>query len=97
MLILYATEDGRSQIQLRANNQTVWLSQREMAELFAVSADNIGLHLKNLYEDGELNREATTEESSVVQIARSLAIIGTGLPLVHQPRNIAQHRFHHNS
>lgn len=54
MLILYATEDGRSQIQLRANNQTVWLSQREMAELFAVSADNIGLHLKNLYEDGEL-------------------------------------------
>jgi hypothetical protein len=66
-LILYTTEDGRSQIKLRANNQTVWLSQREMAELFAVSADNIGLHLKNLYEDGELSREATTEESSVVQ------------------------------
>ena len=71
MLILYTTEDGRSQIQLRANNQTVWLSQREMAELFAVSADNIGLHLKNLYEDGELILEATTEESSVVQIEGS--------------------------
>ena len=66
-VILYTTEDGRSQIKLRANNQTVWLSQREMAELFAVSADNIGLHLKNLYEDAELSREATTEESSVVQ------------------------------
>jgi hypothetical protein len=70
-LILYTTEDGRSQIQLRAKDQTVWLSQREMAELFAVSADNISLHLKNLYEDGELSREATTEESSVVQIEGS--------------------------
>ena len=66
-LILYTTDDGKSRIQLRAKDQTVWLSQREMAELFDVSTDNIGLHLKNLYEDGELSREATTEESSVVQ------------------------------
>ncbi len=70
-LILYTTEDGRSQIKLRAKDQTVWLSQREMAQLFDVSSDNIGLHLKNLYEDGELSREATTEESSVVQIEGS--------------------------
>jgi hypothetical protein len=67
-LILYTTEDGKSRIQLRAKDQTVWLSQREMAALFNVSTDNIGLHLKNLYEDGELSQEATTEESSVVQI-----------------------------
>jgi hypothetical protein len=67
-LILYTTEDGRSQIQLRAKDKTVWLSQREMAELFAVSSDNISLHLKNIFDDGELRREATTEESSVVQI-----------------------------
>jgi hypothetical protein len=66
-LILYTTDDGKSQIQLRAKDQTVWLSQREMAELFDVSTDNVGLHLKNIYEDGELSREATTEESSVVQ------------------------------
>ena len=66
-LILYTTEDGKSQIKLRAKDQTVWLSQREMAQLFDVSSDNVGLHLKNLYEDGELNRGATTEESSVVQ------------------------------
>jgi hypothetical protein len=66
-LILYTTEDGRSQIKLRAKDQTVWLSQREMAELFDVSTDNVSLHLKNIYEDGELNREATAEESSVVQ------------------------------
>ena len=67
-LILYTTEDGRSQIKLRAKSETVWLSQREMAELFDVSTDNVGLHLKNVFEDGELSREATTEESSVVQI-----------------------------
>ena len=66
-LILYITDDGKSQIQLRAKDQTVWLSQREMAELFDVSTDNVGLHLKNIYEDGELSREATAEESSVVQ------------------------------
>ena len=66
-LILYTTEDGKSQIKLRAKDQTVWLSQREMAELFDVSTDNVGLHLKNIFEDGELIREATTEESSVVQ------------------------------
>lgn len=66
-VILHTTDDGKSQIQLRAKDQTVWLSQREMAELFDVSTDNVGLHLKNVYEDGELSREATTEESSVVQ------------------------------
>ena len=67
MLILYTTDDGKSQIQLRAKDQTVWLTQRDMAELFNVSTDNIGLHLNNIFEDGELNREAITEESSVVQ------------------------------
>lgn len=67
MLILYTTEDGKSQIQLRAKGQTVWLSQREMAQLFDIGTDNVGLHLKNIYEDEELRREATTEESSVVQ------------------------------
>lgn len=68
MLILYTTDDGKSQIQLRAKDETVWLTQREMSELFAVSTDNVSLHLKNIFEDAELSREATTEESSVVQI-----------------------------
>ena len=66
-LILYTTEEGRSQIKLRADRGTVWFTQREMGELFAVSTDNIGLHLKNIYGDGELSQKATTEESSVVQ------------------------------
>ena len=66
-LILYTTEDGQSQIKLRTKDQTVWLSQREMSVLFDVSTDNVGLHLKNIFEDGELTRESTTEDSSVVQ------------------------------
>lgn len=70
-IIIYTTEDGKNQIQLRADQNTVWLSQREMAELFNVSVDNIGLHLKNIYQEGELLREATAEESSVVQIEGS--------------------------
>jgi hypothetical protein len=64
-LILYTTEDGKSQIKLRAKDQTVWLSQREMAELFDVSTDNVGLHLKNIFADGELDVDSVTEESSV--------------------------------
>lgn len=64
-LILYTTDDGRSQIRLRAKDQTVWLSQREMSQLFDVTPDNVGLHLKNIFADGELEESAVTEESSV--------------------------------
>ncbi|MEI8294573.1 MAG: virulence RhuM family protein [bacterium] len=64
-LILYTTEDGRSQIKLRAKDQTVWLTQREMSQLFEVSTDNVGLHLKNIFEDGEIDEDSVTEESSV--------------------------------
>ena len=64
-LILYTTDDGRSQIKLRAKDQTVWLTQREMAQLFDVSTDNVGLHLKNIFADGELELKSVTEESSV--------------------------------
>ena len=64
-LIFYTTDDGRSQIKLRAKDQTVWLTQREMAQLFDVSTDNVGLHLKNIFADGELELNSVAEESSV--------------------------------
>jgi hypothetical protein len=67
MLILYTTDDGKSQIQLRAKDQTVWLTQLEMAELFDATKQNISLHLKNLFEDGELDSGATVKESLTVQ------------------------------
>ena len=67
-LILYTTEDGRSQIKLRAQEQSVWLTQLEMAELFDATKQNISLHLKNVFEDGELDMAATVKESLTVQI-----------------------------
>lgn len=66
-LILYVTEDGRSQIKLRSDLGTVWLTQLEMAELFDATKQNISLHLKNIIEDGELDAAATIKESLTVQ------------------------------
>lgn len=62
-LILYNTEDGNSQIRLRAEQQTVWLTQLEMAELFVTTKQNISLHLKNRFEDEELSEESVVKES----------------------------------
>jgi len=70
-LILYTTEDGRSQIKLRAQEQTVWLTQLEMAELFDSTKQNISLHLKNVFKDGELDPAAAVKESLTVQIEGS--------------------------
>ena len=62
-LILYTTEDGRSQIKLRTDQQTVWLTQLEMADLFNATKQNISLHLKNVFEDGELGEGSVVKES----------------------------------
>lgn len=55
-------------LDVRLENETVWLTQSQMAMLFGCSTDNIGLHLKNVYAVGELSREATTEDFSVVRM-----------------------------
>ncbi len=70
-LILYTTEDGRSQVQLRADQNTVWLTQLEMAELFDATKQNISLHLQNIFEDDELEPSATVKDSLTVQIEGS--------------------------
>lgn len=66
-LLLYTTEDGRSRIQLRTMEQTVWLTQLEMAELFDGTKQNISLHLKNLFADGELSESSVVKESLTTQ------------------------------
>ncbi len=53
-LILYQTEDGRTHLQVRLENQTVWLSQSQMAELFQTTKQNVSLHIQNIFEEGEL-------------------------------------------
>src|SRR5699024_3701987 len=62
-LILYTTEDGKSEVRLRVDQQTVWLTQRETAELFAATKQNISLHLKNIFADGELLPDSVVKES----------------------------------
>ncbi|MFA6514246.1 MAG: RhuM family protein [Patescibacteria group bacterium] len=66
-IIIYSAADGNMKLEVKLENETVWLSQKQMAELFDCSVDNIGLHLKNVYFEGELLENLTTEESSVVQ------------------------------
>ena len=66
-IIIYKTEDGQTKIEVSLDQETVWLSQRQMAELFDCSVDNIAFHLKNIYTEGELKESSTTEDSSVVQ------------------------------
>ena len=66
-VVLYYTEDGKVQLDVHLERETVWLSQRQMAELLDKDTDTIGLHIRNIYNEGELSRKGTTEESSVVQ------------------------------
>jgi len=67
-IIIYNTEDGQTKVEVEMKDETVWLSQKQMAELLDCSADNISLHLKNIFNTGELAEDSTSEESSVVQI-----------------------------
>lgn len=62
-VILYRTDDGKALVQLRAMDGTVWLSQIEIAELFATTKQNVSLHAKNILEEGELPSEAVVKES----------------------------------
>ena len=66
-ILLYSYEGTKEYIDVYFKDETFWLTQSAMAELFDCSSDNISLHLKNIYEDDELQREATTEKFSVVR------------------------------
>lgn len=65
--LIFQIEGKEDGVQVVYCDETVWCTQKAMAQLFDCSSDNIGLHLKNIYETGELAREATTENFSVVQ------------------------------
>ena len=66
-ILIYEGADKDIEVRLDTDRETVWMSQGQLAEAFDTSSDNIGLHLKNIYKDGELEEAATTEESSVVR------------------------------
>jgi hypothetical protein len=61
-LILYQTEDGRTHLQVRLENQTVWLSQSQMAELFQTTKQNVSLHIQNIFDEGELAEDSVVKD-----------------------------------
>jgi hypothetical protein len=63
-IVLYSAEDGAVQLEVQLDRETVWLTQRQMADLFDKDTDTIGLHIRNIYKEGELSRKGATEEFS---------------------------------
>ena len=66
-IIIYQTESGQTKIDVRLENDTVWLTQKLMAELFQTTSQNITIHLKNIFDEGELQEEATCKNFLQVQ------------------------------
>jgi death-on-curing family protein len=64
---IFQSKDKKTEIQVIVQSESVWLSQKQMSELFEKDSDTIGLHLRNIYKSGELIEKATTEKYSVVQ------------------------------
>jgi hypothetical protein len=63
-IILYSTEDGKTEIEVNLENETAWLSQSQMAELFQKDVRTISEHIKNIYEEGELTEKASIQAKS---------------------------------
>ena len=65
--LIYDAPDGNTRIEVRMQNETVWLTQKQMAELFQTSVPNINQHLATIFADGELASEATIKKYLIVQ------------------------------
>jgi len=63
-VIIYNTEDGKTEIEVNLENETVWLSQAQMSELFQKEVSTVSEHIKNIYEEGELLKESTIQAKS---------------------------------
>ncbi len=66
-VIIYKSTDGKSEIAVQFEGEMVWLTQQQMAELFKTTKQNVNLHIRNIYNEGELSPEATVKESLTVQ------------------------------
>lgn len=61
-IIIYQTQDGQTKIDVRIENETVWLTQNQMAEQFQTTKQNISLHIKNIFEEGELLENSVVKD-----------------------------------
>ena len=82
-LLVYRSEDGQIKLEVRLENETIWLSQKLMAELFQKDVRTINEHINNIYSEGELESEATIRKFRIVrmegrrQVARQVEL---GMP-----------------
>ncbi len=65
--LLYNSPEGGENVQVLVKDETIWMTQKAISQLFDCTVDNVGLHLRNIFKEGELNEESTTEKFSVVQ------------------------------
>lgn len=66
-IIIYQLDDGKTKIDVKLENETLWLTQQQMAELYNTTKQNISLHIKNIYEEEELLMDSTVKEFLTVQ------------------------------
>jgi hypothetical protein len=84
-LLVYQTDDGQITLEVHLENETVWLTQKMMAEFFQVGVNKINYHIKEIYECGELDREATIRKFRIVrmegrrQVARQVDFYNLGM------------------
>ncbi len=82
-LILYQTDDGLARVQLRSADGSVWLTQLEIAELFATTKQNVSLHAKNILQEGELAADSVVKESlTTAADGKSYRTLLYSLPLI---------------
>ena len=66
-IVIYQSDDGRINLDVKLENETIWLTQKQMAELFGVKAPAINKHLNNIYNEGELDKNSTISILEIVQ------------------------------
>ena len=76
-ILIYQTEDGQTKIDVKLEDETVWLTQAQLCELYQTSKSNISEHIKHIFEEGEL------EENSVVRKFRTTAADGKNYNIIH--------------
>ena len=80
-IILYTSEDGQTRVQCRLGDETIWLTQKLIAELFQVTPQNVTLHLKAIYEEGEIDEAATCKGLLTSSIRRRPGGFAESAPL----------------
>jgi len=89
-LVIYRTKQGVLELQGDVTNETIWASQAQMASIFNVQPQNITIHLRNIFSEGELEKDATCKESLQVQIEGTRSIFNQFPSTISAPSEIFQ-------